>query len=104
MLDKIWTWLTDKNWKTWIGHIVKYSVIFFIVSLCAWGNWSIGAAGAIGMVLGREETNIEPYVMGKLLKTKEEIPFDKVVDGFFDWFAPTFVVIFLALLMSGNLA
>ena len=30
-MKKIWAWLTDKNWKTWIGHLIQGCLIYLFV-------------------------------------------------------------------------
>jgi len=99
----IWLNLTDKNWKTWIGHSVLGLVIFFIVANLGRAttgvNWAVSAAAATAYFFGREVTNIEPYVVA-YITDRTQIPVEKVIDGFFDFWAPTFVVIFLALILG----
>lgn len=102
-ITSTWKYLTDKNWKTWIGHAVLGIAIFFIVAgmtLVTGGiSWSVAATAAAAYFFGREVTNLEPYVM-KYITEKENIPTLKIVDGFFDFWTPMFVVISLALILG----
>ena len=102
-IKAIWTYMTDKNWKTWIGHAVLGVAIFFAVagmSILGGGlSWSVAATAAAAYFFGREVTNLEPYIM-KYITEKEQIPTIKIVDGFFDFWTPMFLVIFLALLLG----
>ena len=102
-MKRVWLYLSDKNWKTWIGHLVLGVAIFFAVAgmtLLAGGfNWAVAAAAASAYFFGREVTNLEPYVM-RYITEKERIPALKLVDGFFDFWTPMFAVIFLALLLG----
>jgi len=102
-ITSVWTYLTDKNWKTWIGHALLGVSIFFAVAgmtLLAGGiNWAVAATAASAYFFGREVTNLEPYIM-RYITDKENIPTLKIVDGFFDFWTPMFIVIFIALILG----
>lgn len=102
-LQQVWEYLTDRNWKTWLGHAVLGVVIFFAVAgmslVTGELNFAVAAAAAAAYFFGREVTNLEPYVM-EYIKDRKQIPTLKIVDGFFDFWTPMFIVVSLALLLG----
>jgi len=97
-------WITDVNWKTWLGHGFLGLLIFFIVALIglltSGVNWTVCATAATAYFLGRETRDLEPYIADRI-KYGTPIPPKKVIDGFFDFWTPTFLVHALALILGG---
>lgn len=99
----IWQDITDKDWKTWVGHALLGIVIFFVtagLTVSTGGvNWAVCAAASTAYFLGREVTNIEPYIAA-YIQDKTPIPMRKITDGFFDFWTPMFVSILLAVILE----
>jgi hypothetical protein len=83
MMAKIWNLLTDKDWKTWVGHFVAGFALTWL-----WG-WQV----AFGAFIYREGDNLwewwrDPRPQGADYKTNSEVkrPRDeKLFDGFMDY-------------------
>lgn len=93
-LTDVWTAITDRNWKTWLGHLALGLAIFGVMMLFGATTGEAAAAGSF-YFFGREVTNIEPYV-GAWLRDRTPIPMEKIADGFFDFWIPMFVLVGLS--------
>lgn len=87
----LWSSLTDRHWKTWIGHLILGGGMFLVLKA------AFGQAAAWAFVVGwfgsREESNVESKLpklraLPKQSATKRRAKAEMVVDGFFDFFAP----------------
>jgi len=84
MMNKIWEWLTDADWKTWVGHFIAGFVLTYLWS------WQV----TFGAFIYREGDSLwewyrDPRPQGKAYKTDKTLKRDrngKLVDGGADYF------------------
>jgi hypothetical protein len=94
-MGDIWTWLTDRNWKTWLGHFT-WGVISGPVGL--WRGFESGLWLVIGMFYLRElddagkhaaqDMEPAPWVLPKIKSFAAAYWASIKEDGFFDFVAP----------------
>lgn len=82
----MWEWLTDKDWKTWIGH----GLIAVLIMGAALGAGLEGRVGVFAVAIHFTLREVENAWEAKRLGIARDA---KVIDGFWDWMVPVLVAI-----------
>lgn len=91
MIGKIWAWLLDADWKTWVSRGAQGFLIVLVADVTGLGV-NAGIYATVVHFGLREAPGI--YFAGKNGQT------DKLVDGLADFFAPIVGLALYALLFS----
>lgn len=96
-MSAVWQWLTDRNWKTWLGHALLGALIGALGVAARVDDVGISYA-VVCAFLYRELSDLAMYFVTPVAERTKPLG-EKLVDGFFDLWAPVLGCVLAVLLL-----